>query len=127
MNESGFKCPIIYRGEAKKKKNYHYWNPALPPTHRRPPCPPMTGEREASRKIWGGGQGKDDTASVATGANSQTRVFAHALISEALFTSRVFEGMEGDYFESRNFSNRLFTSSGFEGIIPGYPHKFLPL
>jgi hypothetical protein len=38
-----------------------------------------------------------------------------------------FEGMGGDYFVSRNFSDRLFTSLGFEGIIPGYPHKSPPL
>jgi hypothetical protein len=43
--------------------------------------------------------------------------------TKALFTSRVFEGMGGDYFVSRDFSDRLFTSPGFEGIIPGYPHK----
>jgi uncharacterized SAM-binding protein YcdF (DUF218 family) len=42
---------------------------------------------------------------------------------QALFTSRVFEGMRGDYFVSQNFPNRLFTSPGFEGIIPRYPHK----
>jgi hypothetical protein len=41
---------------------------------------------------------------------------------KALFTSRVFEGMGGDYFESRNFPDRLFTSPGFEGIIPTNPH-----
>jgi hypothetical protein len=46
---------------------------------------------------------------------------------EALFTSRVFEGMRGDYFDSRNFPDRLFTSPDFEGIIPGYPHKSPPL
>jgi hypothetical protein len=46
--------------------------------------------------------------------------------TEALFTSRVFEGIGGDYFVSRNFSDRLFTSLGFEGIIPGYPHKSPP-
>jgi hypothetical protein len=45
---------------------------------------------------------------------------------KALFTFRVFEGMRGDYFESRNFSSRLFTSLGFEGIIPRYPHKSPP-
>jgi hypothetical protein len=42
---------------------------------------------------------------------------------KALFTSRVFEGIRGDYFVSRNLLDRLFTSLGFEGIIPGYPHK----
>jgi hypothetical protein len=52
---------------------------------------------------------------------------ARNFLLEALFTSRVFEGMGGDYFESRNFPDRLFTSLGFEGIIPGYPHKSLPL
>jgi hypothetical protein len=31
--------------------------------------------------------------------------------------------MGGDYFVSRNFPGRLFTTPGFEGIIPGYPHK----
>jgi hypothetical protein len=46
---------------------------------------------------------------------------------EALFTSKVFEGMGGDYFKSRNFPNRLFTSPCFEGIILGYPHKSPPL
>jgi hypothetical protein len=46
---------------------------------------------------------------------------------EALFTSRVFEGMRGDYFVSRNFPDRLFTSPGFERIIPRYPHKSPPL
>jgi hypothetical protein len=45
----------------------------------------------------------------------------------ALFTSRVFEGMGGDYFVSQNFPNRLFTSSGFEEIIPRYPYKSPPL
>jgi hypothetical protein len=45
------------------------------------------------------------------------------LFSKALFTSRVFEGMGGDYFVSRNFPGRLFTTPGFEEIIPGYPHK----
>jgi hypothetical protein len=50
-----------------------------------------------------------------------------ALITKALFTSRVFEGMGGDYFISRNFPNRLFTSLGFEGIISGYPQKSPPL
>jgi hypothetical protein len=49
------------------------------------------------------------------------------VLLEALFTSRVFEGMRGDYFVSRNFSDRLFTSPGFEGLIPGYPHKSPPL
>jgi hypothetical protein len=47
--------------------------------------------------------------------------------TKALFTSRVFEEMEGDYFVSRNFPDRLFTSLGFERIILGYPHKFPPL
>jgi hypothetical protein len=42
-------------------------------------------------------------------------------LAEALFTSRVFKGMGGDYFVSRNFSDRLFTSPGFERIIS--PHK----
>jgi hypothetical protein len=46
---------------------------------------------------------------------------------QALFTSRVFEGMGGNYFVSRNFPDRLFTSSGFEGIIPRYPHNSPPL
>jgi hypothetical protein len=41
--------------------------------------------------------------------------------------ARVFEGMRGDYFVSRNFPDRLFTSPGFEGIIPRYPHKSPPL
>jgi hypothetical protein len=41
--------------------------------------------------------------------------------------SAVFEGMGGDYFESRNFPDRLFTSPGFEGIIPRYPQKSPPL
>jgi hypothetical protein len=48
--------------------------------------------------------------------------FGHELI-KALFTSRVFEGMGGNYFDSQNFPDRLFTSPGFEEIIPGYPHK----
>jgi hypothetical protein len=50
----------------------------------------------------------------------------HPILSnplKALFTSRVFEGMRGDYFVFQNFPHRLFTSPGFEGIIPGYPHK----
>jgi hypothetical protein len=42
---------------------------------------------------------------------------------KALFTSRIFEGMEENYFISWNFSNRLFTSPGFEGIISGYPTR----
>jgi hypothetical protein len=46
---------------------------------------------------------------------------------EALFTSRVFEGMRGDYFIFQNFPDRLFTSPGFEGIIPRYSHKSPPL
>jgi hypothetical protein len=46
---------------------------------------------------------------------------------QALFTSKVFEGMGGDYFVSQNFPDRLFTSPGFEGIILGYPQKFPPL
>jgi hypothetical protein len=46
---------------------------------------------------------------------------------EALFTSKVFEGMGGDYFVSRNFLDRLFTSPGFEGIIPRYLHNSSPL
>jgi hypothetical protein len=46
---------------------------------------------------------------------------------KALFTSKVFEGMVGDYSVSRNFPDRLFTNPGFEGIIPGYPHKSPPL
>jgi hypothetical protein len=33
---------------------------------------------------------------------------------KALFTSRVFEGMDGYYFVFRNFPDRLFTSLGFE-------------
>jgi hypothetical protein len=41
--------------------------------------------------------------------------------SKALFTSRVFKGMGGDYFVSRNFPDRLFTSPGFEGIIRDIP------
>jgi hypothetical protein len=49
------------------------------------------------------------------------------VLIEDLFTFRVFEGMRGDYFVSRNFSYRLFTSPGFEGIISGYPHKSPPL
>jgi hypothetical protein len=49
------------------------------------------------------------------------------LYHEALFTSRLLEGMGEDYFVSRNFPDRLFTSLGFEGIIPGYPHKSPPL
>jgi hypothetical protein len=54
----------------------------------------------------------------------------HRLMSlpvEALFTSKVFEGIGGDYFVSRNFPDRLFTSPGFEGIIPRYPHNSPPL
>jgi hypothetical protein len=46
---------------------------------------------------------------------------------KALFTSRVFEGMGRDYFVSRNFLDRLFTSPGFEEIILGYPHKSPPV
>jgi hypothetical protein len=46
---------------------------------------------------------------------------------KALFTSRIFEGMGGDYFVSQNFPDRLFTSPVFEEIIPGYPHKSPPL
>jgi hypothetical protein len=34
--------------------------------------------------------------------------------------------MGEDYFVSWNFPDRLFTSSGFEGIIMGYPHKSPP-
>jgi hypothetical protein len=45
---------------------------------------------------------------------------------EALFTSRVFKGIGGNYFVSQNFPGRLFTRSGFEGIIPGYSHKSPP-
>jgi hypothetical protein len=37
--------------------------------------------------------------------------------------SRVFKEMEGNYFESQNFFDRLFTSLDFEGIILEYPHK----
>jgi hypothetical protein len=44
-----------------------------------------------------------------------------------LFTSMVFERMGGDYFVSRNFSDRLFTSPNFTGIILRYPYKFSPL
>jgi hypothetical protein len=47
--------------------------------------------------------------------------------NKALFTSRVFERMGGDYFVSQDFPNRLFTSPGFEEIIPRYPHKSPPL
>jgi hypothetical protein len=47
--------------------------------------------------------------------------------NKVLFTFRVFEGMGGDYFDSRNFLDRLFTSPGFEEIILGYPHKCPPL
>jgi hypothetical protein len=36
-------------------------------------------------------------------------------------------GWKGIIFVSRNFPDRLFTSPGFEGIIPGYPHKSHPL
>jgi hypothetical protein len=46
---------------------------------------------------------------------------------KVLFTSRVFEGMGEDYFLSRNLPDRLFTSPGFKGIIPRYPHKSPPL
>jgi hypothetical protein len=55
----------------------------------------------------------------------QARVFLNP--AKALFISRVFEGMEGDYFKFRNFPDRLFISPGFEEIIPGYPHKSPPL
>jgi hypothetical protein len=55
--------------------------------------------------------------------DSRFRMLASAQPNHALFTSRVFEGMRGDYFISRNFSDRLFTSPGFEGIISGYLHK----
>jgi hypothetical protein len=34
--------------------------------------------------------------------------------------------MGGDYFESQNFPDRLFTTPGFEEIIPEYPHKSPP-
>jgi hypothetical protein len=37
---------------------------------------------------------------------------------KALFTSRVFKRMRGNYFVFRNFPDRLFTSLGFEKIIP---------
>jgi hypothetical protein len=46
---------------------------------------------------------------------------------KALFTSRVFEGMGGNYFVSQNFPDRLFTSPEFEEIILGYPLKSPPL
>jgi hypothetical protein len=46
---------------------------------------------------------------------------------EVLFTSKVFEGMGEDYFVSRNFLDSLFTSPGFERIIPSHPHKSPPL
>jgi hypothetical protein len=47
-------------------------------------------------------------------------------IRKALFTSRVFEGIGGDYLVFWNFSDRMFTRMGFEGIIPRYPHKSPP-
>jgi hypothetical protein len=50
----------------------------------------------------------------------------NAAPNKDLFTSRVFEGMREDYFVSRNFPDRLFTSPGFEGIIPRYPSNPLP-
>jgi hypothetical protein len=40
---------------------------------------------------------------------------ADGVPAKALFTSRVLEGMGGDYFISRNFSDRLFTSLGLRG------------
>jgi hypothetical protein len=48
------------------------------------------------------------------------------LMPKALFTSKIFEGIEGDYPVFQNFSDRLFTSPGLERIIPGYPHKSSP-
>jgi hypothetical protein len=62
-DESRSKRPIICRGEAKEENNYNYQNPDPPPTRCRPPWPPATWGREAGGEIWGGGQGKDDTAS----------------------------------------------------------------
>jgi hypothetical protein len=45
---------------------------------------------------------------------------------KALFTSRVFEGMGGDYPVSRIFPDGLFTRPSLEGIILGYLHKSPP-
>jgi hypothetical protein len=56
-----------------------------------------------------------------------TKIYFKVDHHKALFTSRVFEGMRGDYFVSWNFPDRLFTSPGFEGIIPRYPDKSPPL
>jgi hypothetical protein len=52
-----------------------------------------------------------------------TKVPTPSEIDQALFTSKIFEGMRGDYFVFRNFPGRLFTSPGFEEIISEYPHK----
>jgi hypothetical protein len=40
---------------------------------------------------------------------------------KVLFTSRVFEGIGGDYFVSRYIPGRLFTRPGFEGLSPQIP------
>jgi hypothetical protein len=44
-------------------------------------------------------------------------------IAEALLTSKIFKEIGGDSFISQNFSDSLFTSLGFERIIPGYPQQ----
>jgi hypothetical protein len=58
-----------------------------------------------------------------TVCSRRERILSPRSTIEALFTSRVFEGMGGDYPVSRNFPGRLFTRLGFERIIPEYPYK----
>lgn len=41
--------------------------------------------------------------------------------TEALFTSKVFMGMGGDYFVSRKIPTSPFTSPVLNDIIPRYP------
>jgi hypothetical protein len=47
--------------------------------------------------------------------------------THALFTSRVFEGIRGDYLESQKIPNSSFTTPGFGRIIPRYPHNSPPI
>jgi hypothetical protein len=48
------------------------------------------------------------------------------LLTKALFTSRIFEGIGEDYSISCSFPDRLFTRLGLERIISGNSHKSSP-